>query len=614
MVWRCDVCRKEYPLKEEALDCEKICSKNRLYQCDICKKRYNSKNKATRCEKSHIKKKKAKPKKINKKEASRNKDKKTKKIFNFEKAEEIIENQNKESPNKKSLTEEIIPVNKEENIKEQIKLNENISEEDVEYTSQIFEEKKPKLINKEDVKKFLENQDLKSLKKIEEISEGIYAKRGCFDIFKKFIANTKERIDISTNVFSDKTLLELLNPLKEKGVKIRVISARQKEKTYECEKNFKGELEIFKLSKNHSKFIIRDNQILLTGSANLDESSMIDFFETNIITSKTEEVAGAKEIFDSLFYEKDLRKREKTNFLFSGETERDLPKSLVPLIKSEKEMTICVALSLFHKSVLDQIIKWNPNLKINIILGGSWPKNISNPVDKRTIDFINNYKKSSNLQITFKKEQIHSKVYLFKENEKMLVSSMNLTDSSWGRLLESGLLIEDKNQIDTFLEAIEELEDKEPPKETYVEINKRIYTPKEQEVITKNKLVVPWKTAYEDESWCFSKFKIGYRIKAVVNRKKGIKKTEENIEETSEYFGNGGRWKENFALVGHSTKTSYPSFTKSPIKGKKYNRKKDLEAQIITCKKKIEVSKNGEEREKWLNALKKIEEELGDGS
>jgi phosphatidylserine/phosphatidylglycerophosphate/cardiolipin synthase-like enzyme len=370
--------------------------------------------------------------------------------------------------------------------------------------------KKRKVKTPAELNKFYKEINSARTISLEDPAENIFCSDFSIKEFQGFIANTQKTLDISTNVISNKTLIELLNPLRNKGVRIRILTARNKEKEYSIEKSLKDSnlsIKIDKYPLNHSKFMIRDGEKLLMGSANLDEPSMERYFETNVLTNEKRAVDRAKEIFESIILQRDLRKTNNSNFLFSGSSLFDLPKCLDPLIKNEgKKVTIVCALSLFNLSVLKYLLKLNRNIKFHIILGGNWSKGASHPVDKRTIEFLNSgvYKQIENLEIEFKKEQIHSKVYIFEEQNKILVSSMNLTPSSFGKLKESGIILQDTIQIKKFMEKIRSLTTKEYQKEQYELILKKMQTPEEEKVDSPITLKTPWKTAWEDNEWAFS--------------------------------------------------------------------------------------------------------------
>ncbi|MEM4181756.1 MAG: phospholipase D-like domain-containing protein [Candidatus Pacearchaeota archaeon] len=437
------------------------------------------------------------------------------------------------------------------------------------------------------------------------VNEGIYTGRPCYSLFKDFILKTEESLDISTNVFSNKTLFEIIKLLK-KNVKIRIVSARQKDKDY----NFKEDLinlEVYRLPRNHSKFIIRDKKALLIGSANLEESSLLNFFETNYITFNKEIVESATEIFESIISGVDLRKK-KNSFLFSGNEKEDLPKILFELIRKEEEISIILGLSLFQKEVLDYILSTNPQLKVKIILGGDWPKNIFSPVDKETVKYINNYKKTENIEIEFKKEPIHSKVYFFKKNRKRIISSMNMTRDSFGRLYESGIIIEKEEEIKKFFDIINSLEKKGIPSSSYFDFYNDVYTPKEEITDSSSVLNLPWKTAYEDETWPFSRYNIEKKEKVVIEKNK-----EETEDKKIIYKGSfdsfvGGRYGKTLikSLYGHSTKTSSPKITKGHIHIKSYDRKKDIKS----LERKKEIIDDEEEKKKIEESIEWLKKEL----
>ena len=130
--------------------------------------------------------------------------------------------------------------------------------------------------------------NLRQNSQLEDFLEGVYFSDNSYDLFNRFISNTKKTLDITTNVFSDKDLLEILSNIKDKSVKIRIISARHKDKKYSIEKFFADKecrLEIHSCPKNHSKMMIRDGEKMIVGSSNLDKFSFHEALEANVLTS-----------------------------------------------------------------------------------------------------------------------------------------------------------------------------------------------------------------------------------------------------------------------------------------------------------------------------------------
>jgi hypothetical protein len=137
------------------------------------------------------------------------------------------------------------------------------------------------------------------------------------------------------------------------------------------------------------------------------------------------------------------------------------------------------------------------------------PKGENNKLDKITFNYLKNLDKNEdkNIEIIFKKEIIHSKVYLFKKQEKVLVSSMNMTFDSWSTLLESGYLTNKKNHFWKVLKFVESLKD-DSINLNYLDIVESFEQPTislNERPSNSNRIEIPWELAGDDPDWIFYK-------------------------------------------------------------------------------------------------------------
>ena len=407
------------------------------------------------------------------------------------------------------------------------KKEEDLKEKDKDY--QNFKQNtyiNQKLETEKEVKDFWEDINSREDYETEDLEEGVHITSSSHNLFRKFISNTKRTLDITTNVFSHKDLIELLSPIKNKNIQVRIITARQKDEKYKIKEFFKDKplkIEITPCKDNHSKMMIRDNEKMILGSSNLDRFSLENALETNILTSDIKAINTAKSLIDSIIEGKEsIKIYENNKLLYSGIDKENLPYILKKLLSEEdKEIVILLALQLFNIQNLRKLQEWNiNNVKIRIILSNSWLSGKNNSVDKETYEFLKNFKEENNIEISFKKEIIHSKVYILKGLKKALISSMNMTPSSWSSLFEVGYLVDEEIEINKILDKIMTLEDKEIEQYTgLLEETKEVPSVWKQRKFSENNKKIPWKLPEELEEFKFEKDRMKvYKIKVENNR------------------------------------------------------------------------------------------------
>lgn len=457
---------------------------------------------------------------------------------------------------------------------------------------------------KERIRRFWFDLKNKSLNKKEDVSDGVYINNSSYEVFEKFISNTKNRLDITTNVFSHKDLAKLLVPLREKEIKINIISARQKDKKYDLESNLQSDFYEFNIescNQNHSKIMIRDDERMVVGSSNLDDFSFNEALETNIVISDKNAVSEAKSVVNSLILGRDLRnKKSQSNFVYSRSSEKGLPLCLKELVKNEKnEIVILMPLHLFSKQIYDKMIKWNENnTRIRIVLSSNWPSGEENPLEEETVNFL----KNKPFNIEFKKGTIHSKVYIFKGQKKALISSMNMTSNSWNNLLEAGYITSNKKEVKKILDEIGNLPSGKLESTTFLKTSKKPSVPNQQRGKKQNKKV-PWSLPNASPQL---KFKKKVRIYRPKTRKKQKKDNERKL---SPIKGQGLSEEERdrkYEMFEKESKSSIPKFTSVYRKKKKFY---DLSEYQYKSDEERPKSKRKQRREK--RDFERLREETG---
>lgn len=473
--------------------------------------------------------------------------------------------------------------------------------------------------------------------------DDIYLDDKNFELFSSFLYNAKKSIDIVTNRIDSKRLIELLKPLEEKNIRIRVITANITEKSlleYYKEKN--KNIELRKISKIHAKVIILDEKRILTGSSNI--KSMNNFFETNIISSHKESVELAQEFFNSLWRQKsEGHILGNSKFVYTINKQEFLPECIEELIKKEnKEIILFMPAGLIDRLVIKHISKLrNNNTKINLIIGNKWSSFIEEmDIDKKeTMEWLSNIanknqKDIKDFKIRCKKVNNHSKVYIFKGQKIAIVSSQNLTIGSWAAsenkrndLLESAFIIQDKNQIKKIIETIDsfgkaDFESIGKIEETLKNTFSSNYTSKEEE-----KYGIPWQLSDTDRIIEKTKSNIRYKIKKPSKIIQGIEE-DNKTSRLSEYenighenLNAGTKREKNYEPEIKEWKKSidylYMKFgdfesKKHKSKNSFVNEKSKLLVLIDKIKKCWEELLNKDDRNiiEYLKSVKKIEEKL----
>jgi len=377
------------------------------------------------------------------------------------------------------------------------------------------EQKSPEEYNKKDIINFFNFLDENYGNEIpKDPKPEVYLDDANFSLFYGFISNAKKSLDIITNVFEEKTLLKLLYPLKEKEITVRIITRRIKGQGFleEFKKSSKLNIKFKRRNQVHAKVMIRDEEKMITGSSNIDSSSVSEnrgFFEANIISEDKKSVNLAQKVFDSIWNDKDdIRDSDikDSYFVYSKDSELCLPLCLKKYFNNEKkEVLILMGSGLIDKEIIDRIMEWT-NAKVKIVTGKKWLVDRMTIAKRETLDFLQEKSKHKDGRIIVepKEETIHAKVYIFKGQRIAVISSQNITIDSWQSLVESGYLISDRKTVGSILKKIDELENSEfqnldniieiePPKSSW------------QGTLAEKRKKIPWELAESNPKWRIEK-------------------------------------------------------------------------------------------------------------
>lgn len=334
---------------------------------------------------------------------------------------------------------------------------------------EVKETEKKKIERRKDkTEKPEEGEDEERIKKeIEALSnENFYFTNGNWRVFYRFINAAEKKLDIITNRMSFETFELLFNNVSS-AIKIRIIVGHTPN-NYDKIKKFKEnrglDLELYICKRVHCKFCIRDEKNILLGSSNLVFTSLGNIqgrgnFEADILSDDPSIIEEASNLFETIWQEKKyVPIHTYGRFLSSG---LGIPSQIEELIsKTEKELII-FSPNFADKELICALRMFNRNIEIKIVL--NWP-NKSNEKVKRALNLIRDGKTTDGkrlFSIRSRRQQIHAKIYVF-DRKKALISSLNLTQSSWGYMIETALLTSDEEIIEHVTKMIENFDYKIP--------------------------------------------------------------------------------------------------------------------------------------------------------
>lgn len=389
--------------------------------------------------------------------------------------EEVTEEQkkNESPPIKKEVSEP------EEDLEDKIEEEEKLEQErkkEAEKNREAMKQKvgverKIKEIDKEKDKKIVgvEELDKKIEKEIEEMGEEtFYFTNWNWRVFYRFINATEKKLDIITNRMSSETFEFLFNKLSS-TVKTRIIVGHTP-RNYDNIKQFIAErgldVELYVCRRVHCKFCIRDDITILLGSSNTVFTSLGNLqrrgnFEADIISEDVSVVKEASNLFETIWQEKKKYVPIYSDCRFLSSVS-GIPSKIEELIsKTEKELII-FSPNFADKELICAVRMLNKNIEIKIVL--NWPNKASEKV-KKALNLIRDGKTADGSHYLFlirsRRQPIHAKIYVF-DRKIALISSLNLTQSSWGYMIETGLLTYDKETIENITKMIKNFDYKIP--------------------------------------------------------------------------------------------------------------------------------------------------------
>lgn len=444
-----------------------------------------------------------------------------------------------------------------------------------------------------------------------------------YNLFYSFINETKESLCILCWRVDERLLSELLWFLKDKNIKVQLITKNRTNKGYL--KEFKKYCSNLKLenpthrNKIHAKLIIKDNKYLVLGSSNFTEASMSEtgnFLDCNIITKHKEIVESAIDLFKSLYQNKDYTKNSK--LMYSRNHKDYLPFSLKPYFEKENEEIILLfSCNQVDKRIIDRIIEWNSKTLIKLYVSDRWTTSEINQDNLYSMKWLcgassNAYR---NVRVIPIRSNVHSKLYLFKGQKIAFISSQNLTVESWQSLLETGIITNDKKDLKYLLGSIKSFK-----KSKLDKIDDLEETDKPESSFSGSKyeapIGLPWELPEADEKWKIPKSRIWKYYKLVKHKPK--EKSEKLLESVGKREGSSKIIKNPLLeelgskyLKNYSTTELYSKPTRFLLKG--ISRRKEMlfwENKLEYFNRLYKEASSDKERKRNRGAIDYIEKKL----
>lgn len=284
-----------------------------------------------------------------------------------------------------------------------------------------------------------------------------------WQLFTSFINKAEKEIKIMTGSVSDTALSLILEGVKQ-NIDIKIITGRGRGYNNIFLMENIGMEHIKQCARLHAKFCIIDRKLMISGSSNITKGSLGDkegrsgFFEADIVIVNENIIRSAEHLFDILWKEKNDISVLKNNSGFISSA-FGVPLRLKELVeKATQEIVVIVPpfLSLpdNYISISRYIRELNPNVKIKIITAYR--------IGKDHLDGYNEIKSFKNTKIVLVRNRIHAKVYMF-DSKIAVVSSINLTFTSWITSLEAGIIVRDESILELLKSTISQLETNEVP-------------------------------------------------------------------------------------------------------------------------------------------------------
>ncbi|GEM_PF-6498093 len=309
-----------------------------------------------------------------------------------------------------------------------------------------------------DINQFFDTLQRKNKLVSSEPSNGVTINDANYDLVFPFINSTTNSLRIITWRVDEKLMSEILWPLRDKNIDIKIITNSRVKRGYldVFRKKWCSDLKIDVIhrKKSHAKYIIRDGKSMLLGSSNFTDASMSKngfMLDCNIIVDDGATIQHAIDVFDSIYFNKDLTKDIKNSKFTYSRNEHDfLPFVLENYVRNEsKEIVLLFSCNMVDKKIIDRIIKWNRVTPISLYVGNRWPSSQISLDNLQSMKWlygssINGYE---NVKVIAIDMDVHSKLYIFKGQNLALVSSQNLTVESWQSMMETGIFTDNSEDL-----------------------------------------------------------------------------------------------------------------------------------------------------------------------
>ena len=277
-------------------------------------------------------------------------------------------------------------------------------------------------------------------------------------LFSKAISRADKSIKILTFAISFKGVEKVFQDIK-RIESVTIVTNRRRDteriKQFLIEKGILS-VEIKRCKNLHAKICIIDENMVIIGSSNLTAKSLgfsnNPNIEANILSKNPNVIEKSLNLFKSLF-NRDvglIKEEDKTEDFLSSIS--GIPTRILKLIRDSNEILIILP-SMVQRRMFGIFKMINDNAKIKVIV--HWPRTSSIEF-KNGLKALRAMKNKNHISLIHVRENIHAKVYIFKNNGEKIafISSLNMTERSWDYYIEAGLLT---NRVD----VIEDLEKKE---------------------------------------------------------------------------------------------------------------------------------------------------------
>ena len=282
-------------------------------------------------------------------------------------------------------------------------------------------------------------------------------------LFSKAISGADRSVKILTFAISFKGVENVFQDINAIDA-VTIVTNRRRDteriKQFLIEKGIRS-VEIKRCKNLHAKVCIIDENKVIIGSSNLTAKSLgfssNSNIEANILSENRNVIEKSLNLFNSLFNRNaGLTKEEYKNEDFLSSIS-GIPTRIVKLMKNSNEILIILP-SMIRRDMFGIFKMINDNAKIKVMV--HWPRTSS--IEFKTgLKALRAMKNKNHISLIPVRENIHAKVYIFKNNGEKIafISSLNMTESSWDYYIEAGLLT---NRIDV-IEDVEKriLEHKE---------------------------------------------------------------------------------------------------------------------------------------------------------